>query len=61
MVCYHIITKRKGDFKMKIMFWINADEEVIEMPDDATEEEIREEFNLWFDGCVSASWDKVDD
>lgn len=46
---------------MKIMFWIKADKEIIEMPDDATEEEIREEFNNWFDGCVSASWDRIDD
>lgn len=48
--------KRKGEKKMKIKFWIDADDEVIELDDDVTEEDIEMEFESWFNGCVSCGW-----
>lgn len=41
---------------MKIKFWIDADDEVIELDDDVTEEDIEMEFESWFNGCVSCGW-----
>ena len=46
---------------MKIKFWIDADEEVIELDDDATEEEIQDEFEMWFSGCISSGWYVTED
>lgn len=46
---------------MKIKFWIDADEEVIELDDNVTEEDIKMEFEMWFDGCVSCGWYVTED
>ena len=46
---------------MKIKCWIDADEKVIELDDNATEEEIEMEFDNWFNGCVSTGWYVMED
>lgn len=41
---------------MKVRFWISADDEVIELDDDMTEEDIEMEYDNWFTGCISSGW-----
>lgn len=41
---------------MKIRFWIDADDEVIELDEDVTEDEIEMEYDNWFNGHVASGW-----
>ncbi len=41
---------------MKVCFWIDADDDIIELDDDLTREEIEEEFQMWVDGSLSCGW-----
>ena len=41
---------------MKLHFWIDADDDIIELDDDLTKEEIEEEFQMWVDGSLSCGW-----
>lgn len=41
---------------MKVNFWVDAEDEVIELDDDATEEDILEEFDNWLNGSISFGW-----
>lgn len=36
-------------------------EEIFEYPDEATEGEISEDFEIWKDNCLDAGWQEVDD
>lgn len=46
-----------------VKFWVStgyagaAREEVIEVPDNATDKEIQEEFNAWLDELDSSWWE----
>ena len=41
---------------MKVYFWIDADNETIELDDDATENDIDDEFQSWVDGSLACGW-----
>ena len=41
---------------MKIIFWVDSDNETIELDDNMTEEEIQEEFDLWLNGTIHCGW-----
>lgn len=41
---------------MKVNFWVDGEDEIITLDDDMTEEDIEEEFQMWFNGCVSCGW-----
>ena len=43
---------------MEIIFWVSADKEIVEFDNNATEEEIQEEFALWLDGAIQYGWYK---
>ena len=40
----------------RIKFYVEAYSEVVEVEDDATEEEIQDEFESWLDGSVQYGW-----
>ena len=44
-----------------IKFYVDAMEEVVEFDDDATEEEIYEQFEMWLDGSMSSGWYEEDE
>ena len=41
---------------MKVCFWIDKDEEKVELDDDMTEEEIQSEFDMWLAGVIHCGW-----
>lgn len=46
---------------MKVNFWVDGEDEIITLDDDMTEEDIEEEFQMWFNGCVSCGWGIVEE
>ena len=46
---------------MKVNFWVNGEDEIITLDDDMTEEDIEEEFQMWFNGSVSCGWAIVEE
>lgn len=46
---------------MKVNFWVDGEDEVITLDDDMTEEDIKEEFQAWFNGSVSCGWTIVEE
>ena len=40
----------------KVKFYVEAYSEEVEFEDDATEEEIQDEFENWLDGSVQYGW-----
>lgn len=40
----------------RIKFYVEAYSEVVEVEDDATEEEIMDDFENWMDGAVESGW-----
>ena len=41
---------------MKVRFYIEEAEEVVDIDDDATDEEIQEYYDMWFNGNAEGSW-----
>lgn len=46
---------------MKIKFIINADEDIVELDDNATEEEIVNELMDWVKRCVRYNWEIIEE